>query len=363
MPFINTYISYNKVYEIYNNRFYKTYSNVVYGYGDNGYGQLGIGSQNKVLIEEKIKDIKIYNNRTYFITINSEVYACGENYYRHLGVGSYKKSVCIPQKVLIEEKIKDILIYDECIYFITINDEVYAYGQNYYGQLGVGLRDYVVCSPQKVLIEEKIKDIKLNRNQSYFITFNDKVYASGQNYFGKLGIGSHNEFVNIPQKVLIEEKIKDIRIYDERIYFITINNEFYTCGQNYYGQLGVGPHDKIVCIPQKVLLEEKIKDIKTFYNLTYFILINDEVYSCGDNEVGQLGIGSYDKVVYIPQKVLIEEKIKDIKIYNNITYFITINDKVYTCGRNKYDQLGIGSCNEVACIPQKVLIEKKNKRY
>ncbi len=418
MPFINTYNSCNTVSEIYNNQFYKTYSNKDYGCGNNSYGHLGTGLYSgvihipqKVLIEEKIKDIKSDYNQTYFITFDNEVYACGNNHDGYLGIGSDSDFELIPQKVLIEEKIKDIIalkynqtyfitIDDECYacgnnacgqlgigsydkvvyipqkvlieekikdikliyyrtYFITNNNKVYACGDNEYGHLGIGLYDKVVCIPQKVLIKEKIKDTKLEYNHTYFITFDNEVYACGKNEYGQLGVGSRYKVLRIPQKVLLEEKIKDIESSWHRTYFITIDNKFYACGNNEYGHLGIGSYDKVVRIPQKVLIKEKIKDIKSNYDQTYFILINNKVYACGGNKYGQLGVGSYDKVVYIPQKVLLEEKIKSIESSWHRTYFITIDNKVYACGGNKYGQLGVGSRYKVLRIPQKVLIEEK----
>ena len=274
MPFINTYNSCNTVSEIYNNQFYKTYSNKDYVCGNNSYGHLGTGLYSgvihipqKVLIEEKIKDIKSDYNQTYFITFDNEVYACGNNHDGYLGIGSDSDFELIPQKVLIEEKIKDIKIKYGQKYFITINGKVYACGGNKYGQLGIDSYYDDIYIPQKVLIDEKIKDIKIYKYQTYFITINNKVYACGTNVDWQLGTGSDYGFVRVPQKVLIEEKIKDIKIYKYRTYFITINNEIYACGYNLHGYLGVGSDNEVVCIPQKVLIEEKIKDIKIYeYN-------------------------------------------------------------------------------------------------
>ncbi len=368
MPFINTYNSCDIISEIYNNTFYKIYSNKVYAYGDNRNMQLGIGSDKevvripqKVLFKEKIKDIKSIWHRTYFITITNKLYACGINYNGQLGIGSHGKGVHIPQKVLLEEKIKDIKSNCKQTCFITVNDEVYACGDNENGLAGIGSHNKVVCIPQKVLLEEKIKDIKLNCKQTCFITVNDEVYACGDNDDGHLGIGSHDKDVYIPQKVLIEEKIKNIKGDYYHTYFTTIDNTVYACGDNNAGQLGIGSHDKYIYNPQKVLIEEKIKDINFKCERTYFTTINDEVYVCGNNNYGQLGVDSHNKVVYIPQKVLIEEKIKDILIYKDLIYFITSNNELYAYGIDHYGQLGIGSYDKVVCIPQKVLLKEKIK--
>ncbi len=190
MPFIDPYYSCDIISEIHNNSFYKTYENIVYACGDNEYGQLGIGSDEekiyipeKVLIEEKIKDIKIDLIRTYFITFDSNIYACGCNYNGRHGIGSTEYKIRTPQKVLLKEKIKDIKIGFCRTHFITFDGKVYAYGDNKYGQLGIGSTEYNIHTPQKVLIKEKIKDIETYCYRTYFITFDDKVYACGDNIY------------------------------------------------------------------------------------------------------------------------------------------------------------------------------------
>ncbi len=368
MPIINTYYSSNIISEIYNNNLYKTYSNVVYACGNNKYGQLGIGSDSevihipqKVLIEEKIKYINYYNTNVYFITINNEVYACGRNREGSLGFNSDFEAIHIPQKVLIEEKIKYINCCDGIIYFITINDEVYACGNNFNGQLGVGPHDKVVCIPQKVLLEEKIKDIKTFYNLTYFILINDEFYSCGDNEVGQLGVGSYDKVVYIPQKVLIKEKIKCIESDNYHTYFITINDEVYASGNNMYGQLGIGSHNKYARVPQKVLIKERIKYISPGHYQTCFITMNNECYTCGNNKYGNLGIGSYDLFIHIPHKVITVEKIKNVISSLYYTYYITINNEVYKCGANKYRANDYNPQSEGICIPQKVLIKEKIK--
>ncbi len=208
MPFIDPYYSCVIISEIHNNSFYKTYGNIVYACGDNNYGQLGIDLveeeiyiPEKVIIKEKIKDIKTHYWQTYFITFNGKVYACGDNYYGQLGIDSTDDEILMPQKILIEEKIKYIKVYRYQAYFITFDSKVYACGYNKYGQLGIGSTKYKIHMPQKVLIEEKIKDIKIYDYQTYFITFDGNVYACGDNAHRQLGIGSAEHKIHTPQKI------------------------------------------------------------------------------------------------------------------------------------------------------------------
>ncbi len=52
--------------------------------------------------------------------------------------------------------------------------------------------------------------------------------------------------------------------------------------------------------------------VSEIYDNTFYKIYSNKVYACVNNECGQLGIGSRNKVACIPQKVLIEEKIKNI---------------------------------------------------
>ncbi len=370
MLYINTFDCNNNISEIYYNKYYNTYSNKVYTHGNNKFGELGIGisstqykipNMQEVLLDKQIKDIKIAKNLTYFIMLDNTLYACGDNTNGILGIGSNEICIYTPQKVLIEEIIKDILIYKYYCYFITNNNKVYASGDNVYGTLGIGSHEEAIRIPQKVLIEKKIKKIKTICNRSYYITYDDELFATGVNVSGELGIDSDEKFIYKPQKVLIKEKIKDIILYDDIMYILTIEDEIYACGYNENGQLGTGSDDESIRVPQKVLIEEKIKNIIVDDHVTFLITITDNIYAFGYNKYGQLGINSIENNVSVPQKVLIEDKIKDIKIYYRYTYFITLDNIIYACGDNDAGHLGIGSHNKVVCIPQKVLIEEKIK--
>ncbi len=157
MPFVNPYYSCNIISEIYNNNFYIIYGNIVYAYGKNDYGQLGIGSDEekiyipeKVIIEEKIKDIKIHKHQTWFITFDDKIYACGENYIGPLGMYPYYKISYIPQKVLIEEKIKDSKSDSYQTYYITFYGNVYICGKSIFKYLGIGSAEHKIHTPQKI---------------------------------------------------------------------------------------------------------------------------------------------------------------------------------------------------------------------
>jgi alpha-tubulin suppressor-like RCC1 family protein len=77
----------------------------------------------------------------------------------------------------------------------------------------------------------------------------------GYNSNGQLGIGNYNnqytpEVLN--PDTFDNEKVIDVALSDNGSYFLTENNNIYTCGENYSGQLGLGFESSSVATPQKI---------------------------------------------------------------------------------------------------------------
>ena len=78
----------------------------------------------------------------------------------------------------------------------------------------------------------------------------------------------------------------------------------------------------------------KGKSVKRFsaYRDSYYVVTDDgDVYACGDNEYGQLGLGSAEKVDE-PTKVPLENVIDVSAVYNR-TFFLTENGQLYAAGK------------------------------
>ncbi len=64
------------------------------------------------------------------------------------------------------------------------------------------------------------------------------VWVCGDNYFGQLGLGD-NKYRNIPVKV-VGLKVKQVSSSEYHTVLIDINNNVWTFGNNKFGQLGIG---------------------------------------------------------------------------------------------------------------------------
>jgi alpha-tubulin suppressor-like RCC1 family protein len=111
----------------------------VYGFGRNGYGQLGLGhnkNQNVpqlLMKDEGISQIACGSYHTVILKNNDDVYVFGLNNYGQLGLG-HNEDQNVPQLLMKDEDINQIA----CGYFHTVilknNGDVYVFGYNAYGE-------------------------------------------------------------------------------------------------------------------------------------------------------------------------------------------------------------------------------------
>lgn len=125
---------------------------VLYSWGTNTYGQLGLGHNNlaKNLTQvpdflpngEKLRSISAGGAHALALTESGKVYAWGLNDYGQLGIGNTtnKNVPTLVTGALNGKKIISIAAGDK--HSLAMDDafNVYAWGYNYYGQLGLGNR-------------------------------------------------------------------------------------------------------------------------------------------------------------------------------------------------------------------------------
>ena len=206
----------------------------LYTWGDNKYGQLGLGDKanqhyfasnnQKINIPDKINELiglkdtyydtskRMYIDKfsLYAITENGELYAWGDNSDGQLGIGNtdnQTKPVKVTgitgkiKQLITLENINGLLFSDFYVYAITEDGSLYAWGYNGEGLLGVGDK-MDRNTPTKVNLPGMVKEIMHNSYSVYTILEDGSLYAWGNNnYSGQLGVGSENEYVNTPTKV------------------------------------------------------------------------------------------------------------------------------------------------------------------
>ncbi len=276
--------------------------------------------------------ILYYKDNKILINKNNEINIYYEDGHKHF-----------IENVYIDSMINKVIVNNNKVFCITTDGEVYLYGDNKYGEMGIDPNKGYIRKPYKINIDKQVIDIISFEYSTYFKTIDNRYYACGRNLHGSLGIDSNTFKIIIPTEVVIDKEIKEIKEIREyeytATYFTTIDNDIYACGCNVAGCLGVGSTDNEILSPVKIQLDEPIRKILHFQNyINFYMTTENNCYASGFNHYGQLGVNIYDKCINIPTKVNINEPISQIirKHLSTITYFISLNGELYIAGKNEY---------------------------
>ena len=316
-------------------------------------GQLGIGSDDyeqdvptKINDISNIEDIYVCEHSIYAITQDGSLYARGNNeYYGQLGIGNIEtKYQTLPTKIENLNNVDKIYYDSSSRCAKTKTGEVYAWGRNYYGQLGIGNTENQ-SSPIKVNGITNVEEIYRKGASTFAKTNTGEVYAWGKNNEGQLGIGN-KENQNIPVKVSNLSNVDNIYVCFGGYGFAQLNSgEVYAWGKNDKGQLGIG-NTEDQSIPVKINELANVEEIYMNSSSIYAKTKTGEVYAWGENDEGQLGLGNTEnqnvptKIEGLPNVanfldgaiITSDGKLYSIRGKDYLPELITLDGKLYNNG-------------------------------
>ncbi|XP_060815883.1 uncharacterized protein LOC132907131 [Bombus pascuorum] len=205
------------------------------------------------------------------LTEEGKVYSWGYNDYCELGNRSTNE--CLTP-TLISSVLNDVFVVDIACgghhsLALTSKGEIYAWGHNVSGQVGCGtILSTVQPIPKLLHIAlngKKVVHISCGDSSSVAVMDNGEVYSWGHNGVGQLGIGNCTSQVE-PQKVTTFAKIVIEKVVCGYMHTLALSDEgvLYVWGANSYGQLGLNT-DSNVWTPRKLQIPEmgRILDIAT----------------------------------------------------------------------------------------------------
>ena len=279
------------------------------------------------------------------------VWATGKNDYGQLGVGdTINRNTSLQVKIdenTYLENVKKIDVTDDTTIALTKTGEVYAWGRNYYGELGVGDKNVRSYATRVKGIDgngylENIIDVANGEGNSYAIDKNGNVYGWGH--------GGYNQIDDTTTAKMYPTKMSDctdaisISAGDCFMAVMQSNSNTLERGYNRYGQRGNGTTADTptgTCI-----VGNDINKICAGNDSTLIIKEDGTVWTSGRNQYGELGVGdTSDRTKFT--KLTLEDgteiKAKYGELNANITTILGKDGKVYATGYNEYGQLSNGT--------------------
>ncbi|XP_063189150.1 secretion-regulating guanine nucleotide exchange factor isoform X1 [Chroicocephalus ridibundus] len=143
------------------------------------------------------------------------------------------------------------------------------------------------------------------------------LFAWGANSYGQLGLG-HKEDVLVPQSLkdvsCKSQDIKSITGGGGHSAVITGAGELFVCGHNKDGQLGLNHAEDVLHFTLCTTLSGFcVKQVACGWDFTIILVGSGLVLSCGSNSFGQLGLPQVSSPCLIPQKIeSLKEKVVDV---------------------------------------------------
>ena len=180
---------------------------------------------------------------------------------------------------------------------------------------------------------------------SILIDNRGKAYATGSNTRGQLCIGSNTGNDNrryIPQEIIIPSgrRIVDVAIGGEHTLLLDDANNVYGCGSNLNGQLGLGSTTQVKA-PTKINLSS-VTSISAGIRHSLF-LTNNGLYVTGSNQFGQLCRTGSNQRTPFKLGTVSRGNVRQIETIKDSTYILFNDRSVGSCGKNNFGQLGDGT--------------------
>jgi alpha-tubulin suppressor-like RCC1 family protein len=281
----------------------------------------------KEYFNEKFKLLFVTKMHIIIVTKEDKVYEFERNLKTLLKYNKYNN-------IFIESKILDELCFKEIIdlkngsnHLIarTIDGKVFCWGWNESGVLGNGKNDSELYKPElnEYLRDENIVDICCGERHTIVLTNSGEVYAWGDNEWGQIGNrkSGDGKCQSIPIKIndFNEEKVVMISCGSDHSMALTESGRVFSWGNNEFGQSGhIYTNDVIKPSILPLCNEVLIKKISCGRNHSLLLSRDGDIYWFGWN-------GCQTKVT--PKKLIINGN-KFIDIESHSLHYISFSQSI-----------------------------------
>jgi len=225
---------------------------------------------------------------------------------------------------------------------IKTDGTLWAWGENGYGQLGLGdTTDR--NTPTQVGTGTNWSSVSCGYGHTIAIKTDGTLWAWGYNYYGQLGLGDTTNR-NTPTQVGTGTNWSSVSCGGWHTIAIKTDGTLWAWGYNYYGQLGLGDTtDRNT--PTQVGTGTNWSSVSCGVYHTIAIKTDGTLWAWGRNGYGQLGLGDTTNR-NTPTQVGTGTNWSSVSCGYGHTIAIKTDGTLWAWGRNYYGQLGLGDTTD-----------------
>eukprot|EP00798_Chlamydomonas_sp_ICE-L_P008337 gene8337-biopygen13470 len=299
---------------------------------------------------------------------NGELYMYGRNDYGQLGLG-HTSNIAVPTKVPGITNAALVACGERFTLCVRIDGTAISTGQNNNGQLGIG--STVTTSNFSIVagVSNAIA-VAAGYTHAMYMTSNGIVVSAGSDANGQLGRGASSANVVINANIVPMLMPDGSNVYARAIsaggYHSAVllnNGSAYLCGKNDQGQCGASP----TLVPQANSLGiistlSNVVDVACGHEHTLFTRYDGQVLGFGRNDRGQLGQGNKTSPVTSVVQVLAgggagssNGLSVEIAAGFNHSAYVKNDITIFVFGANDKGQLGLGQTTTEALTPTQLV--------
>lgn len=318
----------------------------------------------KALIGKDVVGVSAGAFHSLAVTSDGEMYVWGTNDGGQLGMKSSSSQVDTPTRIEALENISIGMAACGFDHTVAISEDgnVYAWGRADAGQLGIGFgppQQIERPKPVQKLKGQMIARASAGEAHTLFLDADGCVHSTGDGSSGALGL-NRNTGQEVPRPILRlwPFSVCQVSAGDGHSAALTIGGVLFTWGRGRSGQLGHGTFEN-VNVPTAVnaLTDKYISQVSCGGDFTLAIAEKGtHVWSFGQGRWGATGLMHTDNVC-IPQcmKGLENQKMAQISAGGRHALILTTDNVLYGVGCNESGQCGVGYVGETLKIPTEVI--------
>uniref|UniRef100_A0A8C4JDQ7 HECT-type E3 ubiquitin transferase n=1 Tax=Dromaius novaehollandiae TaxID=8790 RepID=A0A8C4JDQ7_DRONO len=334
-------------------------------WGYSSFGQPGIGSNFQVIIPEpqvygfihdrNVKEVACGGNHSIFLLEDGEVYTCGLNTKGQLG---HESEGSKPEQIgaLAGQHIVHVACGESHSVALSDQGQLFSWGAGSDGQLGLTTIEDAVTVPRliKKLNQQTILQVSCGNWHCLALAADGQFFTWGQNSYGQLGLGKECPSQASPQRVKSLDGIPlaQVAAGGAHSFALSLSGAVFGWGKNSSGQLGLSDErDRESPCHVKLLRSQKVVYISCGEEHTAVLTKSGGVFTFGAGSCGQLGHDSMNDEVN-PRRVLelMGSEVSQIACGRHHTLaFVPSSGMIYAFGCGTRGQLGTGHTCNVKC--------------